>query len=104
MSEEFKQMNQKDKHLAEARLLVSAIAARRNRLKPEDIRFLESWESYLRNPYSPPISRWRIHNLRTVIVALGESEPVRERVDMFNAIEWGKNIVRFPRQDFRSAE
>lgn len=97
-------MNQQDKHLAEARLLVSAIAASRSRLRPEDIRFLESWESFLRNPYSPPISKWRIHNLRTVIVALGESEPDPGRIDVFNTIDWGKNIVRFPEQDVRSAE
>jgi hypothetical protein len=68
-------MNQKNKHLDEARLLVSVIAARRNRLKPEDIRFLENWESYLRNPESSPISKWRIHNLRNVIVSLSEREP-----------------------------
>ena len=96
-------MNQKDKHFAEARLLVSAIAARRNRLKPDDIRFLESWELYLRNPYSPPISKWGIHNLRTVIVALGESEPDRGQIDVFNVIEWGANILRFPGQDTRKA-
>jgi len=97
-------MNQQDKHLAEARLLVSAIAASRSRLRPEDIRFLESWESFFRNAYSPPISKWRIHNLRTVIVALGESEPDPGRIDVFNTIEWGKNIVRFPEQEARSVE
>src|SRR5262245_16238102 len=76
-------MNQKDEHLAEARLLVSAIAARRNRLKPEDLRFLEKWELDLRNALQNPdthaISKWRIHNLRTVIVFLGKSEPARGR-------------------------
>jgi len=97
-------MNQEDKHLAEARLLVSAVAASRSRLRPEDIRFLDSWESFLRNPYSPPISKWRIHNLRTVIVALGESEPDPGRIGVFNTIECGKNFVRFPEKEAHSAE
>jgi len=88
-------MNQKDEHLVEARLLVSAIAARRNRLKPEDLRFLEKWELDLRNALQNPdahaISKWRIHNLRTVIVSLSDSEPAPRPIDMFDRLGYRRN-------------
>jgi hypothetical protein len=52
--------------LTEARRIILALAGIRERLKECDVRFLESWQSYLQNAPEPTIGRWRLHNLRTV--------------------------------------
>jgi len=52
--------------LIEARAIVTALAAIREQLNSADVRFLDSWESYLKNAPAPAIGKWRMHNLRTV--------------------------------------
>jgi len=57
--------------LTEARHIILALAGIRDRLKECDVRFLESWQSYLQNAPEPTIGRWRLHNLRTLADTYG---------------------------------
>lgn len=75
--------------LTEARAIILALAAIRDRLSLSDVRFLESWQSYLAKAGDQAqIGRWRLHNLRRVAESYGVSVPERARIDVSDMPAW----------------
>jgi hypothetical protein len=65
-------------------------------LKPEDLRFLEKWESDLRNnkinPDLHPISEWQIRQLRAVFVSIGNE--IKQDPNPFDAIDSVRRLIK----------
>jgi hypothetical protein len=95
-AQELKEMNQNDEHLAQACIQVSVMADCRAQLKPEDLRFLEKWESDLRNnkinPDLHPISEWQIRQLRAVFVSIGNE--IKQDPNPFDEIDSVRRLIK----------